>query len=183
MKIQTPLLLILMTFFMGCASGPTSSPYLVNPTPIEKGVTKYELSDVEVQLTLGHGAREGDTQFVDEATLNTQFEAALTEALQQHGVLSTSSSTDAKLAIKIDYHRTYNVGGNSLNYPKISHSVKVFNDGQGELAKLSQANYHLTRGIGANLKIAAFKWKAEEELADVKLIANLIAKDIAALGR
>ncbi len=165
----------------GCSSSP-GSPYLVNPTPLKKGATKYHLTEVKVNLTLGHGAKDGDTQFVDEVTMNNQFSDAITEFLGQRGILVNSSDADADLSIMIDYHRTYNIGGNSLNLPRISHVVRVYNN-QEELARLSLSNYSPSRSLGANIKIAAFNWKAEDELGDIQKIAALIANDIANLGR
>lgn len=173
-------LLLFVVLLAGCASSPYT--YHVTPTPIKQGETRYALAEVDVDLTLGHGAKEGDTQFVDQATLTQQFVDAFTESLAEKGILADSDEADAELKITVQYQRNFNYGGNALNNPEISHSVQVLREGES-LASFGRSRYTLKRSMAANIKISAFKWKADEELQDVKRVAGMIVDDIYKLGR
>lgn len=177
-------LVIMLAVLAGCASSKGAKyNYHVQPTPIAKHVSKYELDELKVHLELGHGAIEGDTRFTDEAALTENFEKALTLALQNKGILANKDSKSAKLNISINYRRIFNIGGNALNKPHVSHTVEVFSLDGVLLASFGLSNYTTVLGIGSNLKIAAFQWGAEDELIDINKIADLIAKDIYELGQ
>ncbi|TBW44117.1 hypothetical protein EZI54_23850 [Marinobacter halodurans] len=78
MKSKTILFSMLLVL-SGCASSPYT--YYVKPTPIEKGVTKYKLESVHVNLREGHGAIDGDTTFSSQEELTQEFTGALEKAL------------------------------------------------------------------------------------------------------
>ena len=182
--MKSPLLALslCLAVCVGCASNPQKYNYVVEPTPLTQGESQYELQSVNVNLTLGHGAEDGETQFASEAQMRDQFEKALREELNKKSLLASQGEADAALDINIDYLRVYNVGGNALNVPKVSHTVKAFKGNQ-EIANFSMGTYMVTHGIASNMKIAAFQWKAEDELKDIQKIAALLAKDIEAMGQ
>ena len=74
-KISLSLLVTIGVIISGCASSPYT--YHVKPTPLEKGVTKYEMQEVSVKLRLGHGAIPGDTSFASQEKLIQQFTDSL----------------------------------------------------------------------------------------------------------
>ncbi len=181
-KIIFPFLALIMS---GCASSPYT--YDVEPTPLKKGETKYSLGKVDVNLTLGHGALADDTSFATQDKLTEQFTAALQKHLAEKGISAvTAENADALANITIDYNRTFNHGGKSLNKPVVSHKVVVRQDEQN-LASFSQGKYtteySYLRDAAVNLEIASFQWDAEDEPEDVDLIAQMIIDELAELGK
>ncbi|WNJ95691.1 hypothetical protein RND59_00780 [Vibrio ruber] len=117
-------------FLFGCSSGSRYN-YYVDPVPITKGVTKYKLGTVKVNLTLGHGAIEGDTTFASEDVLNQEFFGYIQKYMQEQGILAAPESQESPTVdITIDYKRTFNIGGKALRKPEISHHVVVSQDGK-----------------------------------------------------
>ena len=183
--MSRPLTLILIAvLFAGCASSPYT--YHVTPTPLKSGETKYRLEDVNVNLTLGHGANPGDTTFASQETLNRQFTEALRKHLEAQDILADSANRDAySVTIDIDYMRTFNYGGNSLNRPVISHSIEVHRDGQlysSFATKAYAPKYSGLKQVAVDFQIASFNRGAEDEIEDVDLVSQLIARDLAELG-
>lgn len=173
-----------LLFLSGCAGSPYT--YYVKPTPIEKGVTKYNLESVQVNLRKGPGAIAGDKSFSSQDELTQQFTDALKKALEEkHLVAGGSGTGSADVEVNIDYERHFNIGGRALNKPVVSHSVLVERGGQ-RLARVEVSDYTTSYGYlgdaAVNMEIAAFSWDAEDELRDVDLIAKEIVEDIAALG-
>ncbi|ROQ23312.1 hypothetical protein [Gallaecimonas pentaromativorans] len=178
-----PLLVGLM-LLGGCAS---HYHYDVDPTPLKKGVTHYRLKDVQVNLTLGHGAIPGDTTFAPEQQLHKEFVDALTDALKTKGILAAPGDNDvAEVVASIDFERTFNIGGHALNKPILSDLVKIEQNGQ-QLASFGHSKYTTKysyfEDLAVNAKITVFQWGAEDEPRDVKLVAESIVNDIAALGK
>jgi hypothetical protein len=181
-KIIFPFLALIMS---GCASSPYA--YDVEPTPLKKGETKYSLGNVDVNLTLGHGALADDTSFATQDKLTEQFTVALKKHLKEKGIsAATDDSADALANITIDYIRTFNHGGTSLNKPVVSHQV-VIRQGEQKLASFNQGKYtteySYLRDAAVNLEIASFQWEAEDEPEDVDLIAEMIVEELAELGK
>lgn len=175
--------LFLLSFILltGCSS---TAPKPQDPeNPLKKGVSQYYLGDVKVNLTLGHGGRADNEKFTNEQQLTENFRAALTQELSKLNILNASEeNADASLAITIDYLRQYNIGGNALNIPKVSHQIRVFKDDQ-DYATRTTGTYLIGHNLIEAAKISAFKWGAEDELKDVQRVAAHIAKSIAAIGR
>ncbi len=170
--------------FVGCASSPYQ--YMLEPTPIHKGITKYEIQNLTLNLQ-EQGANTENTSFASQKKLKQQFLNALRKYMLENKLLAKRKDSDrAKLDIKIDYLRRYSLGGNSLSKPEISHQVEVIQDKQA-VARFSASKY-TTRyeyldETAANIKIAAFSWKAKDELKDVDLISKMLIKDLQNLGQ
>jgi hypothetical protein len=181
-KIYTLFIALLLT---GCGS---TSPftYHVKPTPLKGNETNYVLGKVNVNLSLGHGAIPGDKSFATSSQLKKQFTSFLQKHLKDKGVLASSKSgAGAVVNVTVDYTRTFNHGGKSLNKPRVSHSIEIIRD-ESKLASLRQNNYTTKYGYlkdaAVNLEIATFNRDAEDEPEDIELIAELIAEDIANAG-
>ncbi|WP_020209916.1 hypothetical protein [Gilvimarinus chinensis] len=175
------LLMLFASLMVACASAPKYQ-YAVEPTPLKAESTQYAIESVEVNLILGHGAREGDTRFNTEAKITETFTQALTQALQEYGALADAEAADADLNIVVDFVRKYNTGGKALNTPQVSHKV-IASRGEQELAVFGLESYTLEYGIYDQMKIAGFKRGNDEELADIKRLAQLMADDIVQMGR
>lgn len=182
LKKIVPLAFILM--FAGCAS--TSYTYHDKSVPLKKGVTKYQLKNVVVNLHLGSNAIEGDASFASQDELKEQFTESLQKHLKENNILDTRPNADSvQVSVTIDYTRKYTYGGKALVKPEISHSVLV-SQGDVKLASFGQSDYTTKYGYlkdsAVNLKIATHQWDAENEPEDVDLISSLIVKDLFNLG-
>ncbi|UTF61717.1 hypothetical protein [Gilvimarinus sp. DA14] len=175
------MLMLFALFMVACSSAPKYQ-YTLEPTPLKAESTQYAIESVEVNLILGHGARDGDTRFNTEAKITEVFTQALSEELQARGALADGATADADLNIVVDFVREYNTGGKALNTPKVSHKV-IASRGEQELAVFGLESYTLDYGIYDQMKIAGFQRGSEEELADVKRLAQLMADDIVQMGR
>ncbi len=172
---------VLVAFFMVACSSAPKYQYMVEPTPLVAERTQYAIESIEVNLILGHGARDGDTRFNSEEKITEVFTQALTEQLQSLGALAAGEA-DADLNIVVDFVREYNTGGKALNTPKVSHKV-IASRGEQELATFGLESYTLDYGIYDQMKIAGFQRGNEEELADIKRLAQLMADDIVQMGQ
>ena len=175
--------LILSVVFIGCSS---RYVYHEKPTPIKQGITKYYLKNPVVNLTLGHGAIEGDKTFANQEALVAQFKKSLTQYLDEKKLLSSDEAkSDAVIEVTIDFNRTFNYGGKALNKPKFSYQVNIKKNGK-LLVSYSVPEQVPTRGtvldMPYNAKIAAFQRGAEDELKDVSLISERISDEIAEIG-
>ncbi|BEU03523.1 hypothetical protein OAG1_23230 [Agarivorans sp. OAG1] len=185
MKMLNKIILIAVALMLSaCGSSPYK--YYVEPTPIVKGNTRYHVGEVKVKLNLGHGAPEEGTSFVSEEELNLQFIEAINKHLAENNLIANSDSKDSfKLNIDIDYTRTFNYGGRSLNKPQVSHMVQIVGE-QGQLASFSQSKYTTNYGgfkdAAVNLEITAGNWDAEDEPKDIDLVSAIIVEDLAGLG-
>lgn len=177
-----------LSFFLLLVSC-SSSPYTYHnkSIPIQKGITKYALKEVTVNLALGHGAIENDTTFASQQELKQQFTDALEKYLKEKNIFDASGNTNSiGVAINVDYLRKFNYGGKALNKPEVSHSV-IVSKGDMKLASFRRSTYTTKYGYlkdaAVNLEIAAFKWGADDELKDVDLISKLIIDDLSGLGQ
>lgn len=182
-KIFLALSIVSSILFIGCSSRYT---YHEKPTPIKKGVTKYFLKDTTVNLTLGHGALNGDKTFANQDLLTDQFKKGLVKYLTEKKLLAASeAASDAVITVRIDFTRFYNYGGKALNTPKFSYYVHILKN-EKLLVSYSIPESIVTRGyfldIAYNAKIAAFQRGADDELKDVDLISENISKVIAEIG-
>lgn len=171
-------------FLIGCANSPYK--YYVEPTPIKQGITKYSLGDVTVNLTLGHGAIDGDNTFVSQEMLRKQFVEALQKNLKSNELLADTNNSEFTVNVTIDYLRKFNHGGKALNKPEVSHFVMI-QKSENKLVSFNASNYTTRYGYlkntMVNAEIATFNWDAEDEPKDVNLIAELIVKNILELGK
>lgn len=181
MKIQSSILFLLCLFITGC----TSSKYVyhLEPTPLRKGNEVFELKELQVNLTLGHGALEGDTGYANQETLSAQFKDALNSELKKHGMLPQKGQTGKNVSMTINFERRFNYGGKSLNTPLVSDAVNVFDENKVLLASYSNGHYSPNLGMVENLKIATFQKTSEDELKDVALIASILVSDLKKLGK
>lgn len=185
MASKNILVLFVFSLIVGCAGSPYT--HHVKQLPLEKGKSKYHLDSLDVNLVLGHGAIPGDTSYSTEEQLEEQFKKAIITALKNKGIFAPDPSVaDASLDVHIDYTRTFNYGGKSLNKPKISHLVDIMKNAE-KLVTISNSSYTTKYSyfeeIAVNLKISAFKWGAEDELKDIELISKNIADDLFNVGQ
>jgi hypothetical protein len=179
--IMMALWVVVGFLFVGCGS---SIQYLTKPTPLKQESSQYYVKELKVNLQHGHGRNLENKTFADEQELKTSFEKYINDSLAAKNMYSKDGYG---LAIVIDYTRTYNIGGNALNKPKFVYTVKVYDKANTLIAsysipKDSTTKYSYIEDIGVNLKIAAFKWKAEDELRDVELISKTLVKEVSLLG-
>ncbi len=177
-------LMLIAALLVGCGTS-SSFTYYVKPTPLKINETNYLIGKVTVNLMLGHGAIKGDKTFSSKVQLEKQFIGFLRKHLIEKGVFSKSKNADAVVNITIDYTRTFNYGGKSLNKPRVSHSIEIIKNGK-RLASSQQSNYTTTYGyfkdLAVNLEISTFNRDAEDEPEDIELVAKMIAEDIAKAG-
>ncbi|CZF87029.1 hypothetical protein [Grimontia marina] len=175
--------ILLALFLSACASSPYQ--YYVNPTPIKKQQTAYKFDNIDVNLTLGHGAIPGDEVFADEKELEKQFMKYLEASLSKKGLLDKNGDDALDVSVTIDYKRTFNIGGKALNKPEVSHRVVIHNDKE-ELAGFSKSKYTTKYGylddIAVNIEISAFSWDQDDEPRDIELISQLIVEDLVNAG-
>jgi len=177
--------LSLFLLLVGCSSSPYT--YYNKSIPIQKGITKYNLKEVTVNLSLGHGAIENDTSFASQEELKKQFTDALEKYLKEKSIFDAGISANSiGVSVNIDYLRTFNWGGKALNKPEISHAVFV-SKGNTKLASFGRSRYTTKyayfKNVAVGFKIASFKWGADDELKDVDLISKLIIDDLSELGK
>ncbi|MCG9781930.1 hypothetical protein L1D52_06140 [Vibrio brasiliensis] len=177
------LMLAITALITACASSPYT--YHVEPTPLKNHETAYFVSDVKVNLSLGHGADPANTQFADQDELQAQFRQYLEASLKEQGLLASNKEHGTSVIVNIDYKRTFNHGGKALNKPQVSHHVVISDENQ-KLASFSAKNYttnHGTFGEAAvSVEIAAFNWDQEDEPKDIELISKSIIKDLVNAG-
>ncbi len=180
------MLLLAVLWLAGCA-GSQRYTYYVEPTPLVAEQSKYVLGKVDVQLTLGHGAIEGDRTFASQRELQQEFAQYLQHFLEQSGhAAKDSASADATIDVVIDYKRTFNYGGHALNKPEVEHAIVLSKNGT-KLASFEQGpyttKYSYLEDLAVNLKIASFNWDQEDEPRDVSLIAEHLIKDVTQIGQ
>ncbi|WP_295893732.1 hypothetical protein [uncultured Vibrio sp.] len=153
---------------------------------MKKQETKYSLAEVNVNLSLGHGGDASSEQFATQAEVQEMFRKTLESDLKDEGILASESEGRVDLIIDIDYVRTFNHGGESLNKPQVSHNVTILS-GSEKLASFSQGQYTTKYGyledIAVNMEITAFSWDEEDEPKDIGLVSKLIVKDITNVGK
>ncbi|KKC99495.1 hypothetical protein [Photobacterium halotolerans] len=169
----------------GCASSPYQ--YYEETTSIQKGITKYHLNDVNLQLTLGHGGIPGDTSFASESQLKDEFYVALLDEMKKKNLLASDTDKDAVQAnISVRYQRNFNYGGKALNKPIVSHEVSVQRDNK-PLASFQASGYTTKyayfEDAAVSLEIATFQWDAEDEPRDIQMVSKLIIEDLSELGK
>lgn len=176
-------MMILAMTLSACSSSPYN--YHVEPTPIKKQKTSYKIANVDVNLTLGHGAIAGDDTFADKATLQKQFKQYLEAGLSEKGLLAKNGQDALDVSVIIDYKRTFNSGGKALNKPQVSHRVVIHND-KDKLASFAKSRYTTKyayfEDIAVSLEISAFSWNQEDEPRDIELISQMIVEDLINAG-
>jgi len=175
---------LLLLFMVGCASSPYT--YYADSGSLKKGVTKYALAGVKVNLSLGHGAIDCDTTFSSEEKLTQQFIKALKKNMEAQNILAPLSDANAiKVSVVVDYTRKFIVGGKWLSRPEVSDSITVTKDGV-KLASFGSLHYTTKYGYledaVVDMKIATFNWGVDGELKDVNLITSIIVEELKDLG-
>ncbi len=169
----------------------SNSPYVYDekPTPLKKEQSIYYLDELTVNLTLGDGAnvRDGDSSFSNQEEMEKQFKNYINRALKEKNILApNSSSADATIKIIIDYKRNFNYGGKALNKPLLSHRVNIYKNAK-KLAHFADSNYttkySYLKDLAVNAEIAAFRWGADDELKDIRLISDSIVNDLYQIGQ
>ncbi len=69
------ILILLLGLLFGCSSGP--SKYLVEPTPLKKGESKYYIENVNVELTPVVDEENNPNNFASEKNLKNNFQNIL----------------------------------------------------------------------------------------------------------
>ena len=95
--------LLAVSLLTGCGA---TSPftYHVKPTPLKNSETKYSLGNIDVNLTLGHGAIAGDKTFASDSQLKKQFTQYIKKHLQEKGLLAKSkTSASARIDVVVNY--------------------------------------------------------------------------------
>jgi len=116
-------LIVLGAFFVGCAG---RYKYNVEPTPIQKGVAKYIVSDFNLTLTNQPTRYEYNPNYKNESELRDEFVEFINKHLKEQGILGDENSF--KIKIQMDYERWFNWGGKALNKPHFSYSVKIYDN-------------------------------------------------------
>ena len=127
LRILFPLILAIL--FGGCGGG---YHYDVEPTPLQKGVSKYVLGDFKFTLTEDH-RNKANLTYKNEQELKKDFVAAINKNLAQIGLLGVEGK-DYKIDIIMNYLRRFNYGGNALNKPYFDYSVEIFDNTGTRLA-------------------------------------------------
>lgn len=172
----------LVMLFVGCGS---IYNYTVEPTPIKKGEAKYALSNFELKLLHGHGRNLENKTFKNEEELKDSFVSFINQELKNQNLQADNDGY--KVSIKMDYTRTYNYGGNALNKPIIEYTVEIVDKNNQLLVTYGWAK-HTTKyayfdDTLVNAKIALYQWMAEDEPKDIKLISELIVRDLKEIGK
>jgi len=90
MKIVKILFLIVLgVFFVGCAE---RYKYNVEPTPIQKGVAKYIVSDFDLTLINQPTRYEHNTNYKNESELHDEFVEFINKHLKEQGILGDENS-------------------------------------------------------------------------------------------
>jgi hypothetical protein len=173
---------ILILSIIGCGSSMYN--YRVEPTPIKKGTSKYNIKNITLSLQHGDGRNIKNKTFKNELELKKSFKKFINKGLKARSI--KGGVKDLQLDININYKRTYNWGGNSLNKPEFSYSVNVYNSSDKLLVDfsipLSKTKHAYFKENVVLMKIAAFQWDAENEPEDIELISKLIVEDLFEIG-
>lgn len=131
MKRLFKLLLVSVVFI--CFTACSSSPYKFNvePVTIEKGKTKYSVSDVKVKLSKFRVNLTGDadmTGYYSEEEMGKVFTVKITEQLKKNNIYDDNKKAAYQLKINIDYERTFAVNSNKVIEPEFSYSWEIINE-------------------------------------------------------
>jgi len=159
--------------------------YNVEPTPIQKGVAKYIVSDFNLTLTNQPTRYEHNTNYKNESELRDEFVEFINKHLKEQGILGDENSF--KIKIQMDYERWFNWGGKALNKPHFRYSVKIYDNADRLLVSytipLSTTKYSYFKDIAVSAEIAAFRWDAEDEPTDIDLISKTLVDEIKDIGK
>ena len=125
------------------------------------------------------------TQFADQNERQVLFRQYLEASLKEQGLLASDKNHGTSVIVNIDYKRTFNYGGKSLNKPRVSHHV-VISDKNQKLASFSAKNYTTNHGTfgetAVSIEIAAFSWDQEDEPKDIELVSKSNIEDLVKAG-
>ena len=175
-------LIVLGAFFVGCGG---RYKYNVEPTPIQKGVAKYIVSDFNLTLINQPTRYEHNTNYKNESELRDEFVEFINKHLKEQGILGDENSF--KIKIQMDYERWFNWGGKALNKPHFRYSVKIYDNDDRLLVSysipVSTTKYSYFKEIAVLAEIAAFRWDAEDEPTDIDLISKTLVDEIKDIGK
>jgi len=176
------LLLVVMISMSGCGSSMYN--YVVKPTPIKKGASKYVIRNIDLKLEHGYGRNTENKTFKTESELKNSFKSFIEKALTNSSMLG--SGKDFNIDLNINYKRIYNHGGNALNRPHFYYTVKVYDSNNTLLVDYSisksTTKYSTFKDMAVGTEIAAFQWDAEDEPQDIELISNTLVRELSELG-
>lgn len=180
-KISLSLLLLAIGISMsGCGS---MYNYMVKPTPIKEGESKYILRDVDLKLEYGYGRNIENKTYKTEKELENSFKELILKELSEKAMLDNNGFL---VDVNIHYKRVYNHGGNSINKPEFYYIVKVYSKDGKLLADYSigksTTKYGTFKDIAVNAEIGIFQWDAEDEPQDIALISKTLVKELSELG-
>ncbi len=174
------LIIISVAMLMGCAS---RFVYSDKSVPIKKGVTRYHLGKVEVNLKLGTNGEKGenDTVYFSQKELVQEFTTDLKKYLKEYNIFDSTSS-GLTLSAEFDFVRNFNLlGKKALNIPHFSHIISV-KKGNKKVAYYSFTDYVINYSVVRNLKITASLSGPEDEKEDIDLVCKEIIEELKNLG-
>ena len=185
--LNLTILLGVMLFISGCGSSKYN--YVVAPTPLEEGSSKYHLENFK--FSLDDSDRNETSNFVNEEKMQEQFKSSLSKFMKKENILGAKDSYIIDL--NLSYVRNYYYMGNStsrtsVQLPYFKYEYKVYDINRKLLATYSipqsQIEYGTLEGAHAiSFQILAGQRKAEHEIEDIDHISKYLVKNIAEMGK
>ncbi len=124
--------LVFVSIIFICFSACSSSPYryTVDPSTIQKGITKYSVSEVKVKLSKFRVNLTGDadtSSYFSEEDMEKEFRKKITDSLLMNNIYDNSKNAAYQLKIQISYERTFAVNSSTVIEPEFSYTWEIIN--------------------------------------------------------
>lgn len=182
----------IMTFFaflicfIGCSFSRYN--YVIDPTPIVKGETKYTVSDVKVTISQTNDLfleKSISDKYLSEENMAKIFKEKIIDELKNNHLFD-SSENGYQISITLNYNRVYVTMSNTVTAPTLTYSW-IIEKNQKPIAKYSSRKMKINRGAGKGFdvftKIGSSEINPQVEPLYLEVIAkSIVENDIVDVG-
>jgi len=184
--LKTITLFTLLTLFIGCSSSRYN--YVIDPTPIVKGETKYAVRDVKVTISQTNDLfveKSVSEKYLSEEDMAKVFKEKTIQYLKKYNLFDSSES-GYQLSITLYYTRVFVAMSNTVTAPVLTYKWVIENN-QKPVAKYSSPKLKINRGAGKGFdvftKIGSSEINPQVEPLYLEVIAkSIVESDIADVG-
>ena len=188
MKKITIMITILIILVLSGCGGSVKDIYLVKPTPIQHGKSKYQIDNLK--FTLVEKMFKNDTsKYKKEAQLKEYIFKNIEKELKASKILGNDVSS-YKLDIDLHYDRIFTPipKTSSLQKPAFFYTIKVYNNDKSQLLveysiEKSTTKYAYLKELAVAAEILALQWDYEDEPLDIDLICKTLVEDVLSFGK
>lgn len=183
---KTITIFALFSFLIGCSSSRYN--YIIDPTPLVKGETKYTIKDVKVTITQTNDLfvnKSISEKYLSEEDMAKVFKEKTIQYLKKNNLFD-SSENGYQLSIDLDYTRIFVAMSNTVTAPALTYEWVIENN-QKPVAKYSSPKLKINRGAGKGFdvftKIGSSEINPQVEPLYLEVIAkSIVENDIADVG-